>query len=117
MALAHFISNLSALIIGLALFSGALLFVLRRSGLSLQPALRWEPAVGWAAVDSAPPPAAGPGPTGDGAAKLDLGPTYAEEKRRKEEEARDQEEALLRHLAEQNFRLREQIDELGAAGE
>jgi hypothetical protein len=49
---------------------------------------------------------------------FELGPTYAEEARLKEEAARQQEEAMLRHIFDQNVQLRDQIEQLaGAASE
>jgi hypothetical protein len=45
-------------------------------------------------------------------ANLDLGPTYAEELLLKEEAARQQEQAILKHLFEHDLRLREQINQL-----
>jgi hypothetical protein len=46
---------------------------------------------------------------------FDLGPTYEDELRMKEEALRQQEEAIVRHLVDQNVKLREQLGELHAA--
>ena len=48
---------------------------------------------------------------------FDIGPTYAEEMRQKQEALRQQEEAVLRHIFELNLHMREQLGELsgGAA--
>jgi len=43
---------------------------------------------------------------------FDIGPTYAEEMRQKQEALRQQEEAVLRHIFELNMHMREQLGEL-----
>jgi hypothetical protein len=52
---------------------------------------------------------------GAGPAAFDLGPSYEDERRKKEEAEREQQEALLRHLYEQNLDLRDQLAGLGDA--
>jgi hypothetical protein len=47
--------------------------------------------------------------------EFDLGPTYEEEQRLKEENRRQEEEAMLRHILEQNLHLRTEIAELASA--
>jgi hypothetical protein len=49
------------------------------------------------------------------AQKFDLGPTYAEEMRSREEALRQQEAAVLQQIFEENLVLRDRIGELGAA--
>jgi hypothetical protein len=119
LALVHFLSSLSAIIVGLGLFSAALVVVLRRSGVTLRDLARQAPFDGSVGGErtllphAAAEPYAPPG--GDPCTDLDLGPSYAEELRLRQEEARLQEEAMLRQLFEQNVRLREEIAGLAGA--
>lgn len=112
-ALIHFLSSLAALVVGLALFSGCLVLVLRRLGVSLQ----FLPAGGRGEVGTQAVPGLEEIWGGEAGAKLELGPSYAEELRMKEEAQREEEQGVLRLLFEQNVRLREQIGELAAGGE
>ena len=118
-ALVHFISSLTALLVGLMLFSLALVCVLRRRGITLQALAQAHsvaPSCQLATTEAMTQPlpelrtllAGEPGP------KLELGPSYGEERRLKEEAERANEEAMLKHLFEQNLHLREQISELEA---
>jgi hypothetical protein len=43
--------------------------------------------------------------------RFDLGPTFEEERLLKEAQAKQQEEAVLQHLLEENLRLQEQIEQ------
>ena len=51
----------------------------------------------------------------EAAQPFELGPTFEEEQKLKEEALRQQEEALLRHIFEENVRLREDISGLAGA--
>jgi hypothetical protein len=114
--LVHFVSTAAAVIVALAAFCGGLL-LLRRLGVAL-PLGAWPTAPGESAT-AAPIPELTPEALTnfDLASNFDLGPTYAEEMRRREDEVRQREEAVLRHIFEQNLRLREQIDELEGPAE
>jgi hypothetical protein len=113
--LAHFVSTTAAIVVALGLFC-ACLVVLRRLGVSLPIDLRTGPAVG--SGFDAPVPMPHAEPVRDivaedvAAMPLDLGPTYAEEVAQREEAARENEKAMLRHIFDQNVRLREQIEGL-----
>src|SRR5579885_3413193 len=96
-ALVHFVSNLATLVFGLPLFTGVLILLLRRYGVAVRAGSPPEPAPGGAVSDAVPPAVAAPDPLPlpalDPSALADLGPTYEEEMRLREEAARQQEEA------------------------
>jgi hypothetical protein len=108
-ALAQFVGNLAAILVGLTLFLFALGLMLRRYGLvlssgasvsPLEPASSRElPELG--SVLNLPQPS-----------QFELGPSYAEEMRLKQEAVLEQEQAMLRQLVEQNVSLQEQIGKL-----
>jgi hypothetical protein len=109
-ALIHFASTAAGVVVALALsFAGLLL--LRRLGVALPIGWQQVPA---AAPAVAPPAEHIPEPVTDfdRVPDFDLGPTYAEEARLREEAAREQERAVLRQIFEQNVRLREEIGAL-----
>jgi hypothetical protein len=119
MVLAHLISNLVTLGVGAGLFAVVLVALFRRyrpylealrsTGLVLADrADREESPVLWPSVREA-------SSGGDSAEAFDLGPSYAEEMRLKEEALRQQEEAILKQVFEQNVALCRQIGELEAA--
>jgi hypothetical protein len=112
MAIANFLSNLATLIVGMALASGMFLVLARRyGGYPLAPgyADRGMPErcteVQYPGEFNVPGTGA-PGP------RFELGPTYADELKMREEAAQQQEEAVLRQLFEENLRFREQLGEL-----
>jgi hypothetical protein len=119
-ALIHFVSNLTAVLVGLGLFAAVLLVILRRAGVSLSRVAPAEPVTLQGSAEAAPLPLAALEPFNlpENATwtSLDLGPTYADELRQKQQEARQQEEAMLRHIFEQNLRLRQEIAGLQDAG-
>jgi hypothetical protein len=115
-ALLNFVSNLAALLVSLPVFCVAVYILLRKFRFVL-PAVapaeaRWEPAPQPGGLTQQP----ADGPV-DPARQFDMGPSYEEERQLREEAARQQEQAVLQHLYEQNLRLREQIGELATAGE
>jgi hypothetical protein len=116
MVLAHLTSNLLTLLLTSVLFLIAFLVVLRK----LRPyldALRHveSPPIQTAEVPAPPElPLQEEVPVDPGSAeKFELGPTYAEEMRSREEAARQQEQAVMEQIFAQNLVLREQIAELG----
>jgi hypothetical protein len=119
LALASFLSNLATLIVGLISFSGLFLFLVRRCGgfPLVIPRPEFPPRGEYGDANFQANLAIGCKvlAESDRPTKLDLGPTYAEELRMREEAARQQEEAVLRQLFEQNLHLREQIGALQTA--
>ena len=113
LVLIHFVSSLAALLVGLGLFAAVLLVFLRRAGVALNRVAPSEAGAVPRGSEGTPRPLAALEsfslPERANGASPDLGPTYAEELQRRQEEARQQEEAMLRHLFEQNLRLREEI--------
>lgn len=114
--LVHFLSTLAAVVLGLGVFALGLVVVVRRWGSPLVLGLRTElppPAV--PTMVSLPQEASQIlGVPFDRASEtLELGPSYAEELRQREEAALQQDQAVLRDLFDQNLRLREQIATLG----
>jgi hypothetical protein len=113
LVLIHFVSYLAALLVGLGLFAAVLLVFLRRAGVALHPVAPAEAGAVQGSSEVTPLPLAAPEsislPERVNSESPDLGPSYAEELQRKQEETRQQEEAMLRHLFEQNLRLREEI--------
>jgi hypothetical protein len=110
-ALAQFVGNLAALLVGLTLFMFVLVRALRRFGVAPAPHGNRPPGQEQIELpDVAAILAVDPVPT------FDLGPTYAEEMRLKQEAAREQEQAMLRQLVEQNLSLQEQISKLNSSG-
>jgi hypothetical protein len=140
-ALVQLLSVVGSLVVGPLVLLLALLFVLRRfkaagSLLRVEVVNSGTPAptilYGGPAAWPAPVPAAG----GDGAEvrlpvgvealtkepevettaqPLELGPTYEEERRQREEAERQREQAVLQYVYEDNVRLREQLEEGPAA--
>jgi hypothetical protein len=137
-ALVQVLSILGALVLGPLVLLAALCYVLRRYTSAPGALFRVEVvnslAPGTAMI--VPAPAAGQGgvpeveaaaalaepaqeagaPEASTAEQFDLGPTYEEERLLQEAAARQAEEALLRHIYEENVRLREQIEDLEGAG-
>jgi hypothetical protein len=119
LVLAHLISNLVTLGVGAGLFALILaalcrryrpyLEALRGTGLILADrADRQESPAQWPSVRQAS--------VGDDSAEaFDLGPSYAEEMRLQQEALRQQEEAILKQVLEQNVALCRQIGDLEAA--
>jgi hypothetical protein len=125
--LVQLVSVLAALLIVLAALLVLFFWVLRRFSRANGPLIRLE------CVNTLPPgqggylvadlgrylpvggghAAPGPPPAGRTEEELgqpfDLGPSYEEERQMKQQAARQQEEALLRQLAEENIRLQEQL--------
>jgi hypothetical protein len=116
-----FISNLAALTISLSLFSTVLFVFVRRFGVPLQVAPRPERPEANATIERVQPVRTftlpGAVPCDELWSRLELGPTYADELRSKDAAAREQEEAMVRQLFEQNLALRDQIDNLCSAAE
>jgi hypothetical protein len=117
-----------AVFLGVLIHLIALVLILRRNGAHLARVFRVElvnPAavglVGQVSAAGAQTVAAGPATTevrqSSTAETFDIGPTYAEEMRQKQEALRQQEEAVLRHVFELNMQMREQLVQLsgGAA--
>jgi hypothetical protein len=112
-ALVHFVAHFAAVTIGLALFLVALVAVLRRYGqvpqlatpskiVQTPPGLQADAELVTFSdlgriLESVPQ------------SSLDLGPTFAEELRLKEEAAAQQERAMLQMIFEQNMQLREEL--------
>jgi hypothetical protein len=119
LVLIHFVSYLAALLIGLGLFAAVLLVFLRRAGVALHPVAPAEAGAVQGRGEGTPlllvAPESFSVPERANWESPDLGPTYAEELQRKQEETRQQEEAMLRHLFEQNLLLREEIADLRIA--
>jgi hypothetical protein len=127
MALVQVASILSGLVLGPLVLLAALVVVLRRHGAHSGSLFRVEvvnaqghgsysgtvavppPGGLTAGLEAALPPATAANEE-QTAQAFDLGPSYEEEKRAKEEAQRQQEEALLRHIFDENVQLREQID-------
>ncbi len=107
--LVQFASTAGGVLVALLLFCAGLV-ALRRLGVSVQFGQPSRPG------EASLPPGLEPAPEAivweETASTFDLGPTYEEELRQKEQAAREQEQAVLRQLFEQNVRLREQIGEL-----
>jgi hypothetical protein len=78
------------------------------TGEAIAATTAWEAAGGEPAAAPADEAVAATGES------FDLGPTYEEELRQRQEEERQKEEGLLRHLFEDNVRLFEQIGQLTA---
>jgi hypothetical protein len=130
LALVQAASILAGLVLGPLVVFAALVVVLRRYGIHSGSLFRVEvvnasSGVPWAAAPSVPvgPPQAGRAlvPAAEGAAGteqveapageyFDLGPSYEEERLAKEETQRQQNEALLRMVFEDNLALREQLE-------
>jgi hypothetical protein len=117
-----------AVILGVLAQLIALVLILRRNGAHLGRVFRVElvnPAavgfVGQVSAAGAQSVAAGPATTevrqSSTAETFDIGPSYAEEMRQKQEALRQQEEAVLQHIFELNMVMREQLVQLsgGAA--
>lgn len=122
------IGIVGAVLLGTLIHQIALVLILRRYGARLARVFRVElvnpAAVGVAGQVSAAGThtvAAGPATVevtqGGTAETFDVGPSYVEEMREKQEALRQQEEGLLRHIFEQNMQMREQLGQLsdGAA--
>lgn len=96
-------------------------FVLRRRMREQLPALLRVDAPPTAVPIASPlaPPEMSPNPETfaeeSTAQPFDLGPSYQEERRLKEEAERQQEQAVLRTIFEDNLRLRQQLIELESA--
>jgi hypothetical protein len=129
-ALVHLLSVVGSLVVG-SLVLLALLLVLRRFK-GAGSLLRVEVVNSGTPVWPAPVPAAGGDgaevrpPAGDQALTkepevkttaqpFELGPTYEEDRRQREEAERQREQAVLQHVYEDNVRLREQLEEGPAA--
>src|SRR5262245_56072609 len=95
-----------ALLVGLGLFAAVLLVFLRRAGVALNRVAPSEAGAVPRGSEGTPRPLAALGPFSlperANGASPDLGPTYAEELQRQQEEARWQEEGKLRQLREQH---------------
>jgi hypothetical protein len=113
--LVHMINNLAAMSLGLILFAG-LFFLLRRFGQQLEtfsrlqfvnPRVSGEPDRWLHSTPERDTHA-----SADASSTFDLGPTYSEEMQLKDEAAREQEDAVLRQVFEQNLQLRAQIGAL-----
>jgi hypothetical protein len=132
-ALVQVLSVLAGLGLGCLLLAVALRRVLRRAERDRHSVLRVEVVNGLPvaypgpapapAVPDAPeqlaPAAGGPGEGPDlplTAEPFDLGPTYEEERRAREEAERLKEEALLRRLYEDNLRLRDELEQAEDGG-
>jgi hypothetical protein len=122
------IGIVGTMFLGLLIHLIALILILRRYGAHLARVFRVElvnPAaagiVGQVTAAGAQTVAAGPATEevthSSTAESFDLGPTYAEELREKQEALCQQEEAVLRHIFELNMQMREQLGQLsgGAA--
>jgi hypothetical protein len=120
MALVQMVSILAGLVLGPLVLLAALAYVLRRNGSYTGSLFRVElvnaSIHGLAATSGEPslgkpglPPVAAPA-EGSSAQPFDLGPSYEEERRAKEEALLKQEEAVLRHVFDENLRLQEQIE-------
>jgi hypothetical protein len=118
LALAHLASNMVTLLVSSLLLTLAGLVLLRKLRPYLDTLRRLDSAsIATAVVSSGPEPSVPDQvpldlPSGE---KFDLGPTYAEEMRSREEAARQQEEALVQQIFEQNLVLLEQIGQLEAS--
>jgi hypothetical protein len=117
-----------AMFLGILAHLIALILILRRNRAHLARVFRVElvnPAavgfVGHVSAAGGQTVAAGPATTevrqSSTAETFDIGPTYAEEMRQKQEALHQQEEAVLRHIFELNMQMREQLVQLsgGAA--
>jgi hypothetical protein len=122
------IGIVGAVFLGVLIHLIALVLILRRYGAQLARVFRVElvnPAavgfVGQVSAAGARTVAAGPATTeltqSSTAETFDIGPTYAEEMRQRQEALRQQEEAVLRHIFELNMQMRGQLGQLscGAA--
>jgi hypothetical protein len=122
------IGILGAVILGLLIHLIALVLILRRYAAHLARVFRVElvnPAavgiVGQVSAAGAQTVVAGPATEevtqSSTAETFDIGPTYAEEMREKQEALCQQEKAVLRHIFELNMQMREQLGQLsgGAA--
>jgi hypothetical protein len=117
-ALAHLISNVVALSIGLMLLASILFVLLRRFGPFLDALRRVQfiGAPGSGQSELLPPSSEAEDTRGPSRAEsFDLGLTYPEEMRLREQALQQQEEAMVRHIYEQNMQLREQIGQLETA--
>jgi hypothetical protein len=118
-ALVQLTSDLAMLVVAVLVFAGAFLLIQRRFGMSLDALRRLQltgseaaaPAELQPRIDSANESLAGPA-SGEA---FDLGPSYAEEMRLRDEARHQQEQAILRQIYEQNVKLREQIGALEPA--
>jgi hypothetical protein len=119
LVLAHLIGNLVTLGVGAGLFSAILAALFRR----YRPYLEALRSTGLVLADRAdrqespvPRPSVREASSGgDSAEAFDFGLSYAEAMRLKEEALRQQEEAMLKQVFEQNVALCRQIGELEAA--
>jgi hypothetical protein len=113
-------------LLGVLIHLIALVLILRRNGAHLARVFRVElvnPAavgfVGQVSAAGAQTVAAGPSTEevtqSSTAETFDIGPTYAEEMREKQEALRQQEEAVLRHIFELNMQMREQLGQLSGS--
>jgi hypothetical protein len=122
------IGIVGALFVGVLIHLIALVLILRRYGAHLDRVFRVElvnhAALGFVGQVSgaeaqifAADPATKEVTLSSTAGTFDIGPTYAEEMRQKQEAMRQQEEAVLRHIFELNLHMREQLGQLsgGAA--
>jgi hypothetical protein len=117
-ALVYLLSNLTTLIIGVLLFAGAFWFLLRRLSAQLDALSRLRLVSVESAVPSGPLAGAHAGVDTHSLAspeRFDLGMTYQEEMQQRNEAAREQEQAVLRQIFEQNIELRKEIGALSAA--
>jgi hypothetical protein len=116
-ALVQLASDLAMLIVAVLVFAGAFCLIQRRFGLSADAWRRLESAGNEATahveLQSRPAPEA-LADAGSGEA-LDLGLSYAEEMRLRDEASHQQEQAILRQIYKQNVKLREQIGALEPA--
>jgi hypothetical protein len=115
-ALANLISNLVALSIALLLLASILFVLLRRLGPGLATLRHGAlvPALGSGelAILTPPAPEREQDFSPNTAQPFDLGLTYAEELRLRDQALEQQEHAILRHIFEQNVQLREQINQM-----
>jgi hypothetical protein len=118
-ALVQLTSDLAMLVVAVLVFAGAFLLIQRRFSLSLDALRRLESASSQGAAPAELQPRTGftnealAGPASGEA--FDLGLSYAEEMRLRDEASHQQEQAILRQIYEQNVKLREQIGALEPA--
>lgn len=128
LTLLHAIIAVAAFVVGPLVSVLAVLFLLRRYTGRNGPLVRVEfvngqgltlvsQAAGAVESHRVPVPApAEPAPVPDELAgtaqRFDIGPTFAEEHQQREQSQRQQQEATLRHIFEENLKLRGQIAEL-----
>jgi hypothetical protein len=109
-AVVQVIANLVGSILTPVLFGAALYFGLRRWIPRISAPAPLELLTGEAALA-----AVTANDHAETALTFDLGPTYEEERQRKEAEAREQEAAMLQHIFEENLSLRDRLADLATA--